>query len=126
MEHEPKLSPIEGYALIAVAAFFDLIDIFLTVLDLAFGVGEILKPFNNVIASSILAFAVYWKGLKVLRTVAGGVLEFIPFVNTLPTRAVLMGITVHLDQHPNEAAVGEAATNIVRPKRPSTPKLPSS
>lgn len=119
-EYEPKLSPIEGYALVALAAFFDLIDIILTVLDLLFGAGEFLKPFNNIIASSVLIFAVYWKGLGALRTIAGGALELIPFVNALPMRAVLMWITVHLDQNPGEAELAQTATRIVRPKRPAT------
>ena len=124
-EYEPKLSPVEGYALVALAALFDAVDIFLTFLDLAFGVGEFLKPFNNIIASSVLVFAVYWKGLGALRTIAGGALEFIPFVNALPMRAILMGITIHLDRNPGEAEFAQTATRVVRPKRPALPEPPS-
>lgn len=123
-EYEPKLSPIEGYFLIALAALFDTVDIILTFLDLAIGVGEILKPFNNIVASSVLVFAVYWKGLGPLRTIAGGALEFIPFVNALPMRAVLMGITVHLDQHPGEAELAGTVTRVISPKRPPGSKQP--
>lgn len=124
MEHEPKLSPVEGYFLIALAALFDLADILLTFLDLAFGIGEILKPFNNIIASSVLLFAVYWKGLGPLRTVAGGALELIPFVNVLPMRAILMGITVRLDRNPGEAEVVGTAARIVRPQSKTKPPTP--
>ena len=120
-DYEPKLSPIEGYAMIATAAFFDAVDIGLTMLDLMIGVGEVLKPFNDAVASCTLLFWVILKGIGPMRTAAGGALELVPFVNALPMRTVMAAITVHLDRHPAEAEIASTATRVLTPKRPPRP-----
>ena len=116
--HEPKLNGIEAAAMIGLVAFFDILDFFATLFDVFLGAGELVKVFINVVASATLSLWVIMKGLGVERTLAGAALEFIPLVNGLPLRTMMVISTVWLDRHPKEAELAEKILpNIKNPKR---------
>lgn len=112
IETGPKIDGIEAIFMICLCLVFDAIDFGATLLDAIAGVGEFIKFFNNIIASSVLFFWVMMKGVRSTWTLAGGAMEFIPIVNALPIRTITMVCTIWLDRHPNEAA---AVESVARP-----------
>ncbi len=118
LEPEPKISPVEAFLMIGLAAVFDILDFFATFLDVFFGAGELVKFFINVVASAVLWLWAMIKGVGPERTLAGALLEFVPAVNALPIRTAMMVATVWLDRHPEQAEIAESVVpNIRNPKR---------
>ena len=112
---ESKITGIEATLMIGMCLVFDVIDIGATFLDAAFGAGEFIKIFNNIIASLILFFWVTIKGMSSARTLIGAGIELIPFINVLPVRTITMIATVWADQHPRATNVAAAVAPIIRP-----------
>lgn len=115
---EPKINGIEGFLMIGLAAVFDCVDLIAFFLNGFFGVGIIISIFNNVIASVMLSLWAMMKGVGPERTIAAALIEFIPIINALPVRTILMIVTVWLDWHPKQAAIAaKAIPNLKNPKR---------
>ncbi len=115
---EPKISGMEAFLMIGLCLVFDTVDFLATFLDGFFGIGELIKFFNNVIASTTLFLWAMMKEVSPIRTLAGGALKLIPFVNALPIRTGTMIATVWLDWHPKQAElVAQVTPNIKNPKR---------
>ena len=112
---EPKITGIEATLMIGMCLVFDVIDIGATFLDAAFGAGEFIKIFNNIIASSILFFWVTIKGVSPIRTLVGAGIELIPFINILPVRTITMIATVWADQHLRATNVAATIAPIIHP-----------
>ena len=116
MEQKSKIDGLEATFMIMVCLFFDGIDVVATLLDVALGAGEIIKWFNDVIASSILYFWVTMSDVSPLWTLVGAALELIPVGNTLPIRTITMGITIYIDRHPEKLESAETAYRVISKK----------
>ena len=114
---QPKIDGMEAFFMIALCLVFDAVDFAATFLDWFFGVGEIIKFFNNIIASTTMFLWVMMKDISPTWNLAGGGLELIPVVNALPIRTATMAITIWLDRHPRVAEAAAHITPIKNPKR---------
>lgn len=116
--YKPKIDGAEAFLMVGLCLAFDAFDIFATFLDGFFGAGEILKFFNNIVASATLLLWAMMKEVRALWTLAGGGLELIPVVNALPIRTATMVATIWLDWHPQQAELAETVLpKIKNPKR---------
>ena len=103
MEQQYKISGLEAFFMICLCLFFDAIDVVATFLDFLFGAGEIIKLINNSVAASIITIWSIIKGVNLFWPSASTISEFIPIVNALPIRTVLMVLNVYFDWHPKTA-----------------------
>lgn len=114
---QPKIDGMEAFFMVALCLVFDTVDFLATFLDGFFGAGEVIKFFNNIIASTTMFLWVMMKDISPLWTLAGGGLELMPVVNALPIRTATMAVTVWLDRHPHMAEVIAHIAPIKNPKR---------
>lgn len=121
-QHEPKITGMEAFIMLMFCVLLDIAGIIATLLDVAFGTGEFIKFFIGIIASAIIFFWAIMKGVRSLWVATGGILELVPFINTLPLYTITMAITIYLDRYPEKAEVVQAASpRVVNPKRSITP-----
>lgn len=115
---EPKISGMEAFIMLMLCVLFDMVGIFATFLTVVFGIGEFIKFFIGIVASAIIFFWAMMKGVRALWIATGGILELIPFINTLPLYTITMAITIYLDHHPERAEVVQAVSpRVVNPKK---------
>lgn len=107
---EPKISGIEACIMLMLCVLFDIAGFFATFLDVAFGAGEFIKFFIDTVASAIIFFWAMMKGVSLFWVGAGGILELVPFINTLPLYTGTMIRTIYLDRHPKQAEVVQTAS----------------
>lgn len=121
MENEqpqPKIDSMEAFFMISLCLVFDIVDFLATFLDGFFGVGEIIKFFVNIVASTTMFLWAMMKEVNPFWLLAGGGAELVPIVNALPLRTGAIIRTVWLDRHPQQAElVAKATPNIKNPKR---------
>lgn len=117
-QQEPKISGMEAFIMIMLCVLFDIAGIIATLFDAVFGAGEFIKFFMGVVASAIIFFWAMMKGVRALWIAVGGMLELVPFINTLPLYTITMAITIYLDHHPEKAEMTQAVSpRVVNPKK---------
>ena len=110
-----KISGLEATIVVVLAAFFDILDIFATLADVAVGAGEVLKILINIIISPILWFWAKMRGVRSEMVLYGGALEMIPiFGNTLPIRTVTIIMIIYTDWHPKTAVVVQTTAKVIK------------
>jgi len=88
-----KIDGVEAFLIVSWVAVIEIIEFFLTFI---FGIGEIPKIFTNIFAWIPIQFWLKMRGVRGDYYLASALVEFIPFVNVLPTKTVLLLITIYL------------------------------
>lgn len=119
-QREPKISGVEAFIMIMLCVLFDIAGIIATLLDVVFGAGEFIKFFIGIVASAIIFFWAIMKGVRTTWIAVGGILELVPFLNTLPIYTITMATVIYLDHYPKQAGI----VHIVSPRVVNPKKIP--
>lgn len=103
-EREKKIGLIEGFFMFAIVIIADIIDIVLKFVLLSdFGVIDIPVTF-------IIQLWLTMKGARWAWALAGNLVEFIPYIDTLPIRTATLIVAVYLTNHPGEGRAAKFLT----------------
>ncbi|MEK7143725.1 MAG: hypothetical protein AAB820_00125 [Patescibacteria group bacterium] len=110
MEGEKKIGLPEAILMFFVVAFADIFDV-VTTISLAVPVlGEILIVLNWFVDIVVLAIIWIWLIIKeeigariMITSLIGSLAEFIPLLDVLPIRTVVLLLTIYMINHPKVA-----------------------
>ena len=110
MEGEKKIGLPEAILMFFVVAFADIFDV-VTTISLAVPVlGEILIVLNWFVDIVVLAIIWIWLIIKgeigariMITSLIGSLVEFIPLLDVLPIRTVVLLLTIYMINHPKVA-----------------------
>lgn len=127
MDEEPNVGPkITTAEIIFVGGFFAIIDL-IDIFGLIFALP--LSTLTSILAWPASQLYAYLRGLRQDMLLVSNILEFIPYVGSLPMRTVAYGIVAYAANHPKlreTLAVAEKAAGKAPPVRPpaAKPKAP--
>ncbi|MEK7611944.1 MAG: hypothetical protein AAB407_01215 [Patescibacteria group bacterium] len=106
MEHEPKISFLEAFFLIAYIAITDIIGILLVLVGL--------DDFFIIDALTFPVTQLYFrmKGVRGTWSLWMNIAELIPYIGALPLRTIGVIAVVYLDHHPEKMKVLEKITHL--------------
>ena len=110
MEGEKKIGLPEAILMILIVVFADIFDV-VTTISLAVPVlGEILTALNWFVDIVVLAIIWIWLIIKgeigariMITSLIGSLVEFIPLLDVLPIRTVVLLLTIYMINHPKVA-----------------------
>ncbi len=96
-----KIGLIESFILVGFVALAELIEMVVT---FAIGPGEVVKWIINIIVWLPVQFWLLFRGARGELYAASVLIEFIPFLNALPLKTILLISTIYIHNHPESIA----------------------
>ena len=113
-----KIGLIEATFVVGIVALVEVLEVFVT---FAFGVGEVVKWLVNIAIWLPVQFWLMFKGARGDLYAISVLVEFIPFINILPTKTVLLITTIYIHNHP-ESVAAETVHGVGSVARKSGPR----
>jgi hypothetical protein len=111
-EEGPKIGLVEAIPMLMIVVPFDVLEAVTALISPIPVIGQIsliVMHFGDWIVLFIIQFWLIMKGLKGLWALSGNLLEFIPYVDILPLRALGLIATITLANRPETAKIAKVA-----------------
>jgi len=99
MNSDKKISLVEAFLLVSVALVFDVIEIISDLISPIPIIGQLvllISPFVDIIALFIIQLWLTIKSARWAWSLAGNLVEFIPYIDIFPIRTITLIITIYL------------------------------